>query len=129
MFSNKELLERAKKAAEKAYAPYSKFRVGAAVLLDDGTVVEGCNQECAAYGLCMCAERVALHYAHATYPERRIEKIALYSPSDSNITPCGSCRQVMAELARLQNYDFQVIGENSKTRVSDLLPSSFTLRP
>lgn len=126
MYSDKELLQRAKSAAQRAYAPYSKIRVGAAVLLSNGTVIEGSNQECAAYGLCQCAERVALHYAHSTYPEETIQKIAVVSLDIPNIKPCGSCRQVMAELAAFN--DFDVITESSTTKASELLPSVFTLK-
>lgn len=112
-------------AAGRAYAPYSKIRVGAAVLLSDGTVIEGSNQECAAYGLCQCAERVALHYAHSTYPDLTILKIAVASPDIPGITPCGACRQVMAELSAFN--DFDVITETFVTKAGQLLPSAFSL--
>lgn len=125
MFSNKELIEKAKNAAQRAYAPYSKIRVGAVVLLSNGTIIEGSNQECAAYGLCQCAERVALHYAHSTYPNLTIKKIAVASLDIPNISPCGACRQVMVELASIE--DFDVITESSVTKASKLLPAAFTL--
>jgi len=126
MYSNSELLQRAFEAAKRAYAPYSKIHVGAAVLLSDGNVIEGSNQECASYGLCQCAERVALHYAHSTYPDLTILKIAVASPDIQNITPCGACRQVMTELATAN--DFDVITENSVSKASELLPSAFSIR-
>jgi len=122
-----ELLKLAINASERAYAPYSKFKVGAAALLEDGNTIEGSNQECSAYGLCMCAERVALHFARSMYPTTKILKIALYSPQDKEITPCGSCRQVMAELAREQKSDFDVITESMTMKVSELLPYAFKL--
>jgi cytidine deaminase len=87
---------------KKAYAPYSKFKVGAAILLDNGKVVLGSNQENAAYPSGLCAERVAIFQAGALYPEARIIKMAITGASDTNITntpipPCGGCRQSISE--------------------------------
>ena len=89
-------------ARSKAYAPYSKFTVGAAILLDNGIVVQGSNQENAAYPSGLCAERVAIFYAGATYPDAKIVKMFITaSPQDRDleepIPPCGSCRQAIAE--------------------------------
>jgi len=96
------LLLEAKAALNSAYAPYSAFQVGAAVRLENGTVMRGANQENAAYPMCLCAERVALAAAHATYPRSRVLGIAItarYAPKPvaAPATPCGACRQVIAE--------------------------------
>ena len=96
------LMNQAVEIRKKAYAPYSRFRVGAALLLDNGKVVLGSNQENAAYPSGLCAERVAIFYAGANYPEAKILKMAISATSDltSNTTPippCGSCRQSIAE--------------------------------
>src|SRR5690606_38095809 len=96
--ADKELMQQAIAARKKAYAPYSKFTVGAAILLDNGKVVLGSNQENAAYPSGLCAERVAIFYAGANYPEAKIVKLYITaSPEDRDldqpIPPCGSCRQ------------------------------------
>ena len=96
------LMMQAVEARSKAYAPYSKFTVGAAILLDNGIVVQGSNQENAAYPSGLCAERVAIFYAGATYPDAKIVKMFITaSPQDRDleepIPPCGSCRQAIAE--------------------------------
>ena len=96
------LMAKAVEVRENAYAPYSKFKVGAAVLLDNGKVVLGSNQENAAYPSGLCAERVALYQAAAIYPKARIISMAITAASDVNTTtvpipPCGSCRQSIAE--------------------------------
>ncbi len=95
------LMSQAFEARSKAYAPYSKFTVGAAILLDNGIVVQGSNQENAAYPSGLCAERVAIYYAGATYPNAKIVKMFITaSPQDRDleepIPPCGSCRQAIA---------------------------------
>lgn len=99
------LAGRAVDAMKNAYAPYSDFTVGAAVRLDDGTVVIGANQENLAYPSGLCAERTAIFAAGAQYPGRRITSIAIAGGaggvlSDSPVTPCGACRQVMSEMGR-----------------------------
>jgi cytidine deaminase len=91
-----DLLAAAKSAAEKAYAPYSRFRVGAAVRCGSGRVYAGCNIENASYGLAMCAERNAVFQAVAA-GEARIEAVVVYTPTASPTAPCGACRQVIAE--------------------------------
>ena len=100
--ADKELAEAAIKATEGSYAPYSKFNVGAAVRLDSGIIIKGSNQENAAYPSGLCAERTAMFYAAATYPENAITSIAVVASQDGKIcqnpaTPCGACRQVMAQ--------------------------------
>ncbi|RTL09858.1 MAG: cytidine deaminase [Flavobacteriaceae bacterium] len=96
------LMSQAFEARSKAYAPYSKFTVGAAILLDNGIVIQGSNQENAAYPSGLCAERVAIFYAGSTYPNAKIVKMFITaSPQDRDleepIPPCGSCRQAIAE--------------------------------
>lgn len=100
---DRQLLTAAVEAACSAYAPYSHFKVGAAVLLDSGEVISGNNQENAAYPIGLCAERVALFYANATHPNERVTTLAITVVDDNNevkndvISPCGACRQALAE--------------------------------
>lgn len=98
----KSVVEAAKKATSGSYSPYSHFKVGAAVLLDNGEIVTGSNQENAAYPSGLCAERTALFYAGARYPEAHVRKIAIINRVDDKFgdkvcSPCGSCRQVICE--------------------------------
>lgn len=133
---NQQLVSAAQNAVKNAYAPYSKFSVGAAVLLDDGKIIEGNNQENIAYPSGLCAERVALFYAGANYPDRKVQKIAIASDGDligpeSFLTPCGSCRQVMAEVSQRQKSSFEILLLNNDESVlvfdsiNDLLPFVF----
>ncbi|WP_309608008.1 cytidine deaminase [Flavobacterium sp.] len=130
------LMNQAVEIRKKAYAPYSKFRVGAALLLDNGKVVLGSNQENAAYPSGLCAERVAIFYAGANYPEAKILKIAISATSDltSNTTPippCGSCRQSIAEYEFKQELPIEMyfmgeMGEIYKSNsLKNLLPFTF----
>ena len=99
------LLQAALDSASKAYAPYSRFRVGAAILLEDGSVVCGNNQENASYPQGMCAERVALFSASAQFPEKRIIALALVAESsEMPLSPCGGCRQVLLEYEQKQHF-------------------------
>lgn len=134
--ADKYLLEKASRAAEKAYAPYSGFRVGAALRLINGTVVSGNNQENAAYPSGLCAERVALFSASSQYPDEVIESIAITVNTDKQtvtepVPPCGACRQVLAEYEKKQGSKIRIIfsGETGKTILVDgidsLLPISF----
>lgn len=131
-----QLLENAVSANESSYAPYSDFHVGAAVLLEDGTIVKGSNQENAAYPSGLCAERVALFAAAASHPGKKIKAIAITAFSKNTIlneplAPCGSCRQVMTEYEHLHKSPIRVImrGNTGKIRVlkqsKDLLPFVF----
>lgn len=111
---SKYLVHKAKDAAQHAYAPYSKFNVGAAIILEDGTVVTGSNQENAAYPLCMCAERVALYAAASMYAGKKIVKMAIvaHKKNHKELTPaasCGACRQVMVEFEERQHKPIEVI--------------------
>lgn len=108
-----QLLQAAREAAHKAYAPYSKFRVGAAALLSNGEIVSGSNQENAAYPSGLCAERTTIFYANARYPEAKVLRLLIYAETDKGpvltpITPCGACRQVLLEKESTQGQPMQV---------------------
>ena len=114
-----DLKNQAFEARSKAYAPYSKFTVGAALLLDNGVVVKGSNQENAAYPSGLCAERVAIYYAGANYPDAKIVKMFITaSPQDRDlevpIPPCGSCRQAIAEYEFKQDISIQIFFMGAK---------------
>ncbi|MDQ3910224.1 MAG: cytidine deaminase [Actinomycetota bacterium] len=94
------VMKAAREASEKAYAPYSNFQVGAAILTEDGALHAGCNVENASYGLSMCAERSAVFAMALENPENReISVVAIFSPNASPCFPCGACRQVLREFA------------------------------
>lgn len=121
-----ELIELARQAREKAYVPYSGFPVGAALVAEDGTVFTGCNIENASYGLALCAERTAI-FKMASEGHHAISAIAVIAETDGPVSPCGACRQVMAEFA---GNGVRVILTNLKgdlqvTTVGDLLPGAF----
>jgi len=130
------LMKKAIEARKKAYAPYSKFYVGAALLLENGEIIEGNNQESAAYPSGMCAERVAIWKASSTYPNVKIIKLAISASStiakvNTPIGPCGACRQTLSEYEINQKAPFKVlfmgeVGEIVKTAsLLSLLPFSF----
>jgi cytidine deaminase len=122
-----ELRDAAFAAMENAYAPYSNFRVGAALRTSTGEVVTGCNVENAAYGEALCAERVAISAAVAQ-GLRGFEEIAVASESDDPAPPCGSCRQTMSEFAPdLKVTGYSKNGKSISWRLSDLLPEAFAL--
>ena len=132
----KDLMQKAIQIRKNAYAPYSKFRVGAALLLDNGEIVLGSNQENAAYPSGLCAERVAIFHSNAIYPNARIVKMAISAASDINqtltpIPPCGGCRQSISEYEFKQNTPIEIyfMGETGEVYKSDsiknLLPLSF----
>jgi len=134
---SKYLAHKAKDAAAHAYAPYSKFQVGAAVLLEDGTIITGTNQENAAYPSGMCAERVALYSAIAQHPQAVISKIAVVGRRKGTkelfpATSCGPCRQVMVEFEIRQQKLFEVIMQSQQYQwikalsAQSLLPFCFT---
>jgi cytidine deaminase len=136
--SDSALLHEAIEATRNAYAPYSKFSVGAAVLLDNGEIIHGSNQENAAYPSGLCAERVALFYASSRYPNAAIKAIAVNSTVNGKenhdpVYPCGDCRQVLLEWENRSGKPIKVImGSASKIHVvnsiKDLLPLSFVLK-
>lgn len=122
-----KLVELAKEAREKAYVPYSHFKVGACVLTEDGKTYQGCNIENASYGLTNCAERTALFSAYAN-GDRKLKAIAVVADTEGPVSPCGACRQVMLELG---GEDMVVILSNLKgdyavLTAKDLLPGAFT---
>ena len=115
-------------AREAAYAPYSKFKVGAALLLKDGSIIRGCNVENASYGLCNCAERTALFTAYAKgYRKDDIVAMSIAADTAGPVSPCGSCRQVMSELLNKNTpvYLTNLKGDVKQMSVEELLPYSF----
>ncbi|WP_341907784.1 cytidine deaminase [Fluviicola taffensis] len=120
------LIEKAYEASKDAYAPYSNFKVGAALLLADGTIVKGNNQENIAYPSGLCAERVALFYAGANYPNTAVKTIVVLAQGDlvavdECVSPCGSCRQVIAESESRQQEAIRIIlvAQDGKTWIFD----------
>ena len=129
-----ELMKEATTARNNAYAPYSKFKVGAALLLDNGKIITGNNQENAAYPSGMCAERVAIWSAGAKYPKAKILTMALTASSKNQITdqpipPCGACRQAIAEyeIKQKQPIEIYFMGEKGKVVKSDSLENLLPL--
>lgn len=130
-----ELLSAAKQICDQAYSVYSGFSVGAAVLLDDGTIIKGNNQENAAYPSGLCAERVALFYANANYPDKKVLAIAVTAKKNGKTVshptpPCGGCRQVLFETERRFNHPMKVylMGTESVSvfdSAAELLPLAF----
>lgn len=131
MDSDREMVvlrERALAAMERAYAPYSSFRVGAALLATDGSVTEGCNVENAAYPAGMCAERGAIAAAVAR-GNQRFETIAIATEADDPTPPCGICRQVLEEFApHLLIVSFTRGGREARWTLDELLPKAFSPR-
>lgn len=121
-----ELIELAKAAAEKAYAPYSKFRVGAALLTNSGKIYSGCNVENASYSMTICAERNAVFQAVAD-GHKDIAAVFIYVDSDLSFPPCGACRQVLAEFAQDMPIFIANRKEVTETTLSALLPERFSL--
>jgi cytidine deaminase len=126
----KRLLEAAAHAMQKAYAPYSKFRVGSALLTEDGSIVTGCNVENSSFGLTNCAERTALFSAVAS-GKTKFKAVAIVADGDQKPYPCGACRQVLAEfcLPGLPVYVASSGDLNAfeKTSIGELLPKAFHL--
>lgn len=129
-----QLFEQAVEARDKAYAPYSKYLVGAALRLDSGKIVTGNNQENAAYPSGLCAERTAIFYAGAKYPDQKIQSMAISVKSlqktvDSPAPPCGSCRQAILEYEFKQKQDIKIYfrGEKGKIAKVDSLLSILPL--
>ncbi|MFZ5494947.1 MAG: cytidine deaminase [Verrucomicrobiota bacterium] len=121
----KKLKTAAKDAAARAYAPYSKFRVGAAVLAASGKVYAGCNVENASYGLGNCAERTAIFSAVAA-GERKFKCVVVYTPTRTATAPCGACRQVIHEFGpRIRVHSFCAGLDRIDTSVRALLPAAF----
>ena len=130
---DRQLEEHALEVARKAYAPYSRFHVGAAALLANGEIVMGSNQENAAYPSGTCAERTALFWASAQWPDVAVERLAIVAINSAGrvpfISPCGSCRQVIMETAtRFHPFPILLMGEEKTILLEDcryLLPFGF----
>jgi cytidine deaminase len=133
---DKILFSRAVEARKNAYAPYSKFSVGASLLLENGLILTGSNQENAAYPSGMCAERVAIWNAASQYPNLKIQKIFISAKStlhkvDRPVSPCGACRQAISEyeVKQANNIEIYFTGETGKiiksNSINDLLPLAF----
>ena len=124
-----ELVAAARAAMAEAYAPYSNFRVGAALRFEDGEIVTGTNIENASYGLSLCAETVAVAKAMAAGRRGGLAEVAVIGTGAAPVTPCGRCRQVLNELAELDGADPLVWScgaeEVREYRLSDLLPAAF----
>lgn len=131
-----ELMKAAVLARDKAYAPYSQFKVGAAISLDNNEVVTGSNQENASYPSGLCAERTAVYYAGAKYPEAKIQNLAISVKSNKHkvetpVPPCGACRQALVEYEVKQETNINVyfMGETGQVMkansIKDLLPLIF----
>ncbi|KIL46033.1 cytidine deaminase [Jeotgalibacillus campisalis] len=120
------LMNEAKSAREKAYVPYSKFKVGAALLTEDGKIHHGCNIENAAYSMCNCAERTALFKAYAE-GDRKFSALAVVADTKRPVPPCGACRQVIAELCSqdMKVYLTNLKGDVQELTVAALLPDAF----
>ena len=131
----KDLINKAKEQVTKAYAPYSGFHVGAAIELENGVVITGSNQENSAYPSGLCAERVAMFYANAQYPEVAVKTLAIAAYTNGNfisdpVTPCGSCRQVLLETETRFEKNITILLYGTKNtylleNVKQLLPLCF----
>ena len=121
------LIESARAVREKAHAPYSGFRVGAAVLAESGTIYVGCNVENASYGATLCAERAALAGMIAA-GETRVLCVAVFSDGEEAVTPCGICRQVIAEFGHSVDIVAATPAKSRRTTLDHLLPEPFVLR-
>ncbi len=131
-----KLIDIAREATNRSYAPYSHFCVGAAILLDNGEIVAGANQENVAYPSGTCAERSACFYAHAQYPEAKFVSIAISARDTSGkeiarpISPCGSCRQALLEYETLAGHNVKVLLSGREEiyilpSIKSLLPLAF----
>lgn len=135
--AERNLVDLAREAYSRAYAPYSHFHVGAAILLDNGETVTGSNQENAAFPSGTCAERTAAYYAHAAHPQAGFKAIAIAARGtdgqeiESPVAPCGACRQALLEYEKLAGHDVKVLLVGRDTiytlpSVRSLLPLAFS---
>lgn len=123
---DQELIELARKAREFSYSPYSNFKVGAALITHEGKVYSGCNIENASFGITNCAERTAIFKA-VSEGAREIDTIAIIADSDGPCSPCGACRQAMAEFKVKRVIMANLKGEVKAVSLAELLPYSFAL--
>lgn len=123
----RELIQEALKYRERAYVPYSKFKVGAAVIMDDGNIYGGCNIENASYGATNCAERTAIFKA-VSEGNKKLKAIAVVGDTSAHTAPCGICRQVISEFADKDTDIILVKNENDYKvkKLEDILPGAFT---
>jgi len=126
------LLQEAEKMLSVAYAPYSNFLVGAAALMEDGSIHHGCNQENASYPLCICGERVALYNSHVNAPGVKVISLAIIAKNpekklESPVSPCGACRQVIAEFEQKQDAPIEIYLKGETDEVFYLKDSSALL--
>lgn len=135
--ADRRLVDSAREASRRSYAPYSRFHVGAAICLDNGEVVEGCNQENAAFPSSLCAERTAAYWAHSSFPDAVMTAIAIAARDAegaevvSPVSPCGNCRQALLEYETLASRPMRVllVGRDEIVilpSVKSLLPFAFT---
>jgi cytidine deaminase len=125
--ATEDLFARARLVRERAYAPYSRFHVGAALETETGEVFVGCNVENASYGLTICAERGAVAAAVAA-GHKRFRRIALSTDGSLPVTPCGACRQMLAEFGMDVSVLSEAGGEKAEWRLRELLPEPFLFR-
>lgn len=133
--ADQQLIDAAKAATSRSYAPYSNFSVGAAAFLANGIIITGTNQENAAYPSGLCAERTTLFYANSQYPDQAILTLAIAARTikdfiDDAIPPCGACRQVILETEKRYNQPIRILLYGKKSiyeikSIGDLLPLSF----
>ena len=124
-----ELIGKSSEAAKKAYAPYSNFHVGAAVLLENGEIITGNNQENASFPVGICAERTLLSYVHANFPQLSKIKLAIsVLDTDKSVSPCGLCRQTLLEYEILQSQPIEILLHNRSGSVL-IIPSAAALLP
>ncbi len=123
-----ELMEKAVEMTAKSYAPYSKFQVGVALLTEEGNIFTGCNVENVSYGLCICAERTAIFKAVSEEGSKmRIRALALANHLGSECTPCGACRQVIAEFGETSTILYKSSSGLTETPLYQLLPGVFKI--
>ncbi|WP_017380135.1 cytidine deaminase [Paenisporosarcina sp. TG-14] len=122
-----QLMEQSKIARENAYVPYSKFKVGAALITKEGKLYHGCNIENAAYSMTNCAERTAMFKA-VSEGERDFASLAVVADTEGPVSPCGACRQVIAEFCKpnMPVYLINLKGDIQETTVAELLPGAFS---
>lgn len=135
-FEELELIRKAEEILQKAYSPYSKFKVGTSLILENGLFLVGNNQENASFPCGICAERVVLSYAKANYPDLKIKKIAITTTAEdfevkSPVAPCGMCRQVILEYELKQNFPIEILLFDAEKllkfkQAKDLLPLHFS---
>ena len=133
--ADRQLIDSAREATQRSYAPYSHFSVGAAARLADGTVVTGTNQENAAYPSGLCAERTTLFYANSQYPDQPVNTLAIAAKTEKDfietpIPPCGACRQVILETEKRYKHPIRILLYGKECiyevkSIGDLLPLSF----